>query len=65
MSTDAGIEDGVREDAELIAAVRGGDVVATGELYERHAGAALVVARRYTDSGTAQAIRSLRDLGPP
>ncbi|MEN0129092.1 MAG: sigma-70 family RNA polymerase sigma factor [Brevundimonas sp.] len=50
MSTESGTEDDVREDAELIAAVRGGDAEATGELYERHAGAALVVARRYTDS---------------
>ena len=50
MTIDAGTEDGVREDAELIAAVRGGDVEATGELYQRHAGAALVVARRYTNS---------------
>ncbi|RHA44426.1 sigma-70 family RNA polymerase sigma factor, partial [Cellulomonas rhizosphaerae] len=50
MSTEASTEDGVREDAKLIAAVRGGDVQATGQLYERHAGAALVVARRYTDS---------------
>src|SRR4051794_935494 len=33
VSTDSGIEDDVREDAELIAAVRGGDVEATGELY--------------------------------
>lgn len=40
----------VREDAELIAATRGGDAAAFGELYERHAGAAWVVARQYTAS---------------
>src|SRR5450830_570315 len=37
-------------DAELIAAVRGGDSVAFGQLYERHAGAARAVARQYTNS---------------
>lgn len=42
--------DGVTGDAELIAAVRTGDAEAFGALYERHAGAAFVVARQYTDS---------------
>lgn len=40
----------VKDDAELIAATRGGDSGAYGELYERHAGAAWVVARQYTTS---------------
>ncbi len=39
-----------RSDAELLAAVRTGDVEAFGALYDRHAVAALSVARRYTDS---------------
>ena len=42
--------DGVTGDAELIAAVRTGDAASFGTLYERHAGAAWVVARQYTDS---------------
>lgn len=42
--------DGVTGDAELIAAVRTGDAASFGTLYERHAGAAFVVARQYTDS---------------
>src|SRR5450830_1188912 len=37
-------------DAELIAAVRGGDSVAFGQLYERHSAAARAVARQYTNS---------------
>ncbi|MGN8244080.1 sigma-70 family RNA polymerase sigma factor [Cellulomonas soli] len=40
----------VNEDAELIAATRGGDSGAFGQLYQRHAGAAWVVARQYVDS---------------
>ena len=43
-----------RSDADLIAAARSGDAGGFGVLYQRHAGAALVVARQYT-SGTAQA----------
>jgi len=39
-----------RSDAELLAAVRAGEVEAYGALYNRHAVAALAVARRYTDS---------------
>lgn len=42
--------DGVTGDAALIAAVRTGDAASFGTLYERHAGAAWVVARQYTDS---------------
>ncbi|WP_046529939.1 sigma-70 family RNA polymerase sigma factor [Cellulomonas sp. FA1] len=47
----AGTEvDGVIEDdAALLRATRAGDAQAFGHLYERHAGAALVVARQYTD----------------
>ena len=44
----------LRSDADLILQVRSGDAGAFGLLYERHAGAALVVARQYT-SGTAEA----------
>jgi RNA polymerase sigma factor (sigma-70 family) len=43
-----------RSDADLIVAARAGDAGAFGMLYERHAGAALVVARQYT-RGTAEA----------
>jgi RNA polymerase sigma factor (sigma-70 family) len=52
----AGTEvDGVIEDdAALLRATREGDADAFGRLYERHAGAALVVARQYTD-GVADA----------
>ncbi|MDR3068829.1 MAG: sigma-70 family RNA polymerase sigma factor [Cellulomonas sp.] len=39
-----------RSDAELLAAVRTGDGEAFGALYDRHAVAALAVARRYTNS---------------
>lgn len=39
-----------RSDAELLAAVRKGDADAFGALYDRHAVAALTVARQYTDS---------------
>ncbi|WP_164984056.1 sigma-70 family RNA polymerase sigma factor, partial [Cellulomonas endophytica] len=42
--------DGVLSDAELIAATRSGDAAAFGVLYERHGGAAWVVARQYTRS---------------
>lgn len=44
------LDDGVTGDAELIAAARTGDAASFGTLYERHAGAAWVVARQYTDS---------------
>lgn len=47
----AGIDSGViDDDPSLLRATRGGDAAAFGQLYERHAGAALVVARQYTDS---------------
>ncbi|MCL2091453.1 MAG: sigma-70 family RNA polymerase sigma factor [Micrococcales bacterium] len=39
-----------RSDAELLATVRAGDAEAFGALYDRHAVAALTVARQYTDS---------------
>ncbi|MBO0926325.1 sigma-70 family RNA polymerase sigma factor [Cellulomonas sp. zg-ZUI199] len=42
--------DVVEDDAALLRATRTGDSAAFGRLYERHAGAALVVARQYTDS---------------
>ncbi|WP_309133483.1 sigma-70 family RNA polymerase sigma factor, partial [Cellulomonas sp.] len=44
------VDDVVEDDAALLRATRGGDAEAFGRLYERHAGAALVVARQYTDS---------------
>ena len=51
MTTDVTVGDeGVVSDATLIAAVRTGDRAAAGRLYERHSGAAWVVARQYTDS---------------
>lgn len=50
MVVDARLGDGVMADAELIAAARTGDADAFGALYERHAGAAWVVARQYTDT---------------
>lgn len=40
----------IADDAALLRATRDGDATAFGRLYERHAGAALVVARQYTDS---------------
>ncbi|GIG41898.1 sigma-70 family RNA polymerase sigma factor [Cellulomonas phragmiteti] len=40
----------IEDDAALLRATREGDATAYGHLYERHAGAALVVARQYTDS---------------
>jgi RNA polymerase sigma factor (sigma-70 family) len=43
-------DDDVASDAALIAATRTGDQDAAAELYDRHAGAAWVVARQYTDS---------------
>ena len=50
MSTSAQLDDSVTGDAELIASARSGDAAAVGALYERHAGAAWVVARQYTNS---------------
>lgn len=50
MSASAELDDGVVGDAELIASARSGDAAALGALYERHSGAAWVVARQYTDS---------------
>lgn len=45
-----GAEHAAIGDAELLLAVRGGDQACYAELYDRHAAAALVVARQYTDS---------------
>lgn len=50
MSATAGVGSDLRSDADLIAASRTRDAGAFGALYERHAGAALVVARQHTDS---------------
>ena len=50
MTSDARVGGEVLGDAELIAAVRGGESAAFAALYERHAGAALVVARQYSTS---------------
>ena len=44
------LDGGVTGDAELITSARSGDTAAIGALYERHAAAAWVVARQYTDS---------------
>jgi len=52
VETTAVPEDGVVGDAALLAAVRAGDSAAMGTLYERHAGAALRVARQYVDSSS-------------
>ncbi|MBU4335882.1 MAG: sigma-70 family RNA polymerase sigma factor, partial [Actinobacteria bacterium] len=45
-----GLEHGALGDAELLAAVRSGNQASFAQLYDRHASAALVVARQYTDS---------------
>ncbi|MHB1489582.1 MAG: sigma-70 family RNA polymerase sigma factor, partial [Cellulomonas sp.] len=50
MTSDARVGGEVLGDAELIAAARGGESAAFAALYERHAGAALVVARQYSTS---------------
>ncbi|KQR08555.1 sigma-70 family RNA polymerase sigma factor [Cellulomonas sp. Leaf334] len=50
MSASTQLDSGVTGDAELIASARSGDTAAIGALYERHAGAAWVVARQYSDS---------------
>ncbi|OZB50333.1 MAG: hypothetical protein B7X40_02670, partial [Cellulomonas sp. 14-74-6] len=50
MSATAAVGSDLRSDAALIAASRTRDAAAFGALYERHAGAALVVARQHTDS---------------
>ena len=50
MSASTQLDGGVTGDAELIASARSGDTAAIGALYERHAGAAWVVARQYSDS---------------
>ncbi|WP_162242692.1 sigma-70 family RNA polymerase sigma factor [Cellulomonas sp. Leaf395] len=52
MSASTQLDSGVTGDAELIATARSGDAAAIGALYERHAGAAWVVARQYSDSPT-------------
>lgn len=54
MEPSTGTGSDLRSDAELIVASRAGDAGAFGALYERHAGAALVVARQYI-SGAAEA----------
>lgn len=50
----------LRSDADLITAARSGDAGSFGVLYERHAGAALIVARQYT-SGGAEAEDAVAD----
>ncbi|KRD43887.1 hypothetical protein ASE38_06750 [Cellulomonas sp. Root930] len=50
MSARTQLDGGITADAELILSARAGDTAAIGALYERHAGAAWVVARQYTDS---------------
>lgn len=50
VTAETGTADGVQSDAVLIAATRTGDQAAAGLLYDRHAGAARVVARQYTNS---------------
>lgn len=50
MEPSTGTSAGLRSDADLIVEARGGDAAAFGALYERHAGAALVVARQYAAS---------------
>ena len=50
MTTSTGLESDLRADVDLIAVSRTGDATAFGVLYERHSGAALVVARQYCDS---------------
>ena len=50
VSASTQLDSGVTGDAELIASARSGDAAAIGALYERHAGAAWVVARQYSDS---------------
>ena len=45
-----GAEHAAIGDAELLLAAREGDQTSFAELYDRHAAAALVVARQYTDS---------------
>src|SRR5215217_2853218 len=62
-------------DAELVAAVRAGDLSAFGALYERHVGAARAVARRYSNSAAdaedavadsfARIFATVRDGGGP
>ena len=58
--TGADTSSDLRSDADLILAARSGDSGAFGLLYERHAGAALVVARQYC-SGTATAEDAVAD----
>mgnify|MGYP003886376071 CR=1 FL=1 len=48
--SDAGVSGAISSDADLLAAVRGGDSSAFAELYERHAPAARKVARQYASS---------------
>ena len=50
VTSSAQVEGPVLGDAELIAAARSGESSAFAQLYERHAGAAFVVARQYSTS---------------
>ena len=60
MGPSTGTGSDLRSDADLIVAARSRDAGAFGVLYERHAGAALVVARQYS-SGTAEAEDAVAD----
>jgi RNA polymerase sigma factor (sigma-70 family) len=53
MSTQPSLDADQRSDAELIALVRGGDLDAYGELFERHRDSALRLARQLTSAGDA------------
>lgn len=75
MTAGVSSNDVIEDDAALLRATREGDAAAFGSLYERHAGAALVVARQYTDSAAdaedvvsdafANVHRALRGGGGP
>ncbi|MBF0689437.1 MAG: sigma-70 family RNA polymerase sigma factor [Cellulomonas sp.] len=75
MATGGSDVDVIEDDAALLRATREGDAAAFGRLYERHAGAALVVARQYSDSAAdaedvvsdafANVHRALRGGGGP
>ena len=75
MATGGSDSDVIEDDAALLRATREGDAGAFGRLYERHAGAALVVARQYSDSAAdaedvvsdafANVHRALRGGGGP
>ncbi|MBO3090004.1 sigma-70 family RNA polymerase sigma factor [Cellulomonas dongxiuzhuiae] len=75
MATDGSGSGVIEDDAALLRATREGETAAFGRLYERHAGAALVVARQYTHSAAdaedvvsdafANVHRALRGGGGP